>query len=96
MFCVYRWGVISKCIKKGCIDLLKSKKILLITAYGEKYVENVSFIGNTYIKVRLALNGITDVSEVVVDLVEVIRDEPDLIKRKSIEKLREIAKTFLD
>ncbi|MGI6267494.1 MAG: FMN-dependent NADH-azoreductase [Acutalibacteraceae bacterium] len=97
MLCACRTGVTFKYSETGeSIGLLEGKKALIILSCGGKYVENETFFGVSWLRGALALNGITDVSEVVADLIEVRRDEQEEIKQEALEKLEEIAKTFLD
>ncbi len=97
MLCACRTGVTFKYSDDGkVVGLLEGKKALIILSCGGKYVENKTFFGISWLRGALALNGITDVSEVVADLIEARRDEQDLIKQEAIEKLEEVAKTFLD
>jgi len=96
MLCVCRMGVTFKYTDHGSVGLLEDKKTLLILSCGGKYIENATFMGNSWLKGALALNGITNVQEVVAELIEVRRDEVDLIKEETLVKLKEVAKTFLD
>lgn len=96
LLCVCRTGVTFRYTDTGHEGLLKGKKAVIIATCGGEYVENQSYFGTTWLKSALALNGITDVQEVVAELIEVRRDEQDMIKQEALEKLSEISKTFLD
>jgi len=96
MLCACRTGVTFRYTEKGHEGMLFGKKALIILSCGGKYIENNSCFGVSWLRGALELNGITDISEVVADLVEVRRDEQDLIKQEALEKLSEIAKTFLN
>lgn len=95
MLCVCRTGVTFRYTEMGHEGLLKGKKALIIASCGGEYVQNDSYFGVSWLKGALALNGITDVSEVVAELVEVRRDELDLVKKEALSKLLKISKSFL-
>lgn len=96
MLCVCRTGITFRYTDKGHEGLLLGKKALIISSCGGKYIENNSSFGVSWLRGALQLNGITDISEVVADLVEVRRNQQDLMKQEALKKLSEIAKTFLD
>lgn len=95
MLCVCRTGKTFKYTDEGSQGLLENKKALLISACGGQNIENVTFMGSSWLKGTLNFIGITDVKEVSAQLIEVRRDELDKVKEESLKELRDVAKTFL-
>ncbi|MEG0979888.1 MAG: NAD(P)H-dependent oxidoreductase [Oscillospiraceae bacterium] len=96
MLCVCRAGVTFQYTESGHDGLLEGKKALIIATCGGEYIENDSYFGVSWLRSALALNGITDTCEVVADLIEVRRDEQDIIKQEALEKLSVVASGFLN
>lgn len=90
-------GITFKYTAEGSVGLCKGKKAVNITARGGEYSSEAGAsveMGDRYLRAILAFLGITDVTTISADGLDIIENDAGKIVSDAINKAKEVARTF--